>query len=322
MDAMKNRYREQPKSMTAEQRHALAGFWKGSVNWDVSMRDYCTLQAGGSTDALVVASTLAELEKLVRWLQDHEIAWRVIGRGSNILITGKGFHGVLIILGEEFSSIGCRETAADGKTRVAAGAGCSVSRLVGWCGRHSLSGLEFMSGIPGSVGGAVYMNAGAWGSEIGEYIAGVSFVDVQGCFHEVPAEEIDFSYRRIQPGSEQLQHGVIVGAEFLLLPGRQREIFEKCRLYQEQRRKKQPVGMPSAGSFFKNPEGDSAGRLIEAAGLKGLRRGNAMVSPVHANFIVNTGQATADEIIALMQEVQERVFHASGILLEPEVQLL
>lgn len=319
---MGNGSQDNQKTITGEQREALASFFRGMINWDVSMGDYCTLRTGGSTEALVVTPTLDELKRLIRWLEDHEIAWRVIGRGSNILITGRGFHGVLIILGEEFSSVVCSGMEPDGRFRVAAGAACSVSRLVGWCGRECLSGLEFMSGIPGSIGGAVYMNAGAWGSEIGEHITEVLFVDLHGDLHRVPAAEIAFAYRRMVPRDEKLHRAIIVGAEFLLCIGRQREIFEKCRQYQEQRREKQPVGIPSAGSFFKNPEGDSAGRLIEAAGLKGLRRGNAMVSTVHANFIVNTGQATADEIVALMREIQERVFQASGIMLEPEVHLL
>jgi len=308
--------------MTPEQRHALALFWKGQVNWDVPMSNYCTFRAGGRTDALMVVSTLEDLQRLIRWLQENEIAWRVIGRGSNVLITTAGYHGALIILGDAFNRIQTLKTEADGTAVVAAGAGCSVVRLVGWCGRQSLSGLEFMSGIPGSVGGAVYMNAGAWGREVSGCLAGVSFVDVRGGLHKVPAGEIDFAYRRMQPRRKELEGAVIVDAEFLLRPGRQRDIFDQCRRYQEERRSKQPVGIPSAGSFFKNPQGDSAGRLIEAAGLKGLRRGSAMVSTVHANFIVNTGNATADEIVGLMQEVRDKVFHASGILLEPEVHLL
>lgn len=319
---MENGSRHLSNMITAEQRHALSSFWKGQINWDVAMGEYCTLRTGGRAEALVVASSLKELRQLVRWLQENGIAWRIIGRGSNILITGAGFHGVLIILGEEFSSVGRLGNEANGVTRVAAGAACSVARLVGWCGSEGLSGLEFMTGIPGSVGGAVYMNAGAWGSEIGECIAEVLFVDLQGELHRVPAGEIAFSYRRMQPREEKLRQAVIAGAEFLLHDGIRRDIFEKCRRYQEERRKKQPVGIPSAGSVFKNPEGDSAGRLIEAAGMKGYRRGNAMVSKVHANFIVNTGQATADDIVALIQDIQERVFQASGILLEPEVQLL
>lgn len=319
---MENNPQEYHDAMTEVQRQALSSFWHGLVNWDVSMGDYCTLKAGGKADALVVASTLEELRYLVQWLQQQEIAWRVIGRGSNILITSRGFHGVLIILGDEFNAVNVQEKKDVGRAEVRVGAGCSVARLVGWCCKQSLSGLEFLAGIPGSVGGAVYMNAGAWDSEIGDWLTSVSLVDMHGSLHTLAVDAIDFSYRRMQPREETLQQAVIVGAEFLLAEGREREINEKCRQYQDKRRKKQPLAMPSAGSFFKNPQGDSAGRLIEAAGLKGLRRGNAMVSMVHANFIVNTGQATADDIVELMQEVRDKVFQASGILLEPEVHLL
>jgi UDP-N-acetylmuramate dehydrogenase len=286
------------------------------------MGDYCTLRSGGRTGALAVAPSLPELQQLVRWLRNEGIAWRIIGRGSNILIREQGFSGVLIILGEGFGSVARTGKESASGTHVEAGAACPVAGLLSWCGTENLAGLEFMAGIPGSIGGAVYMNAGAWGSEIGEKVAGVSLVDSQGVLHRAAAGELLFTYRRMQPRDEKLRGAVIVGAEFLLQPSRQREILEKCRQYQEERRRKQPLNMPSAGSFFKNPEGDSAGRLIEAAGLKGLRRGDAMVSPVHANFIVNTGRATSEEIVALMQEIQERVLQTSGIRLEPEVHIL
>ncbi len=308
--------------MTQEQRQFLSDSWPGVMNWNVSMAEYCTLKAGGEAEALAVVSSHRELEKLVGWLGEQKIAWRVIGRGSNILVTSSGFRGVLIILGNEFSSVISRECSTEGVILVNAGAGCSVSRLVGWCTQQSLSGLEFMSGIPGSVGGALRMNAGAWGKEIGEYVESVFFVDTEGTFHNVPGSEIDFSYRRMIPRNKHLKNGIITGAEFSLPIGHQRDIFEKCRENQALRREKQPLGVPSAGSFFRNPEGDSAGRLIEAAGLKGMKKGNAMVSPKHANFIVNTGEATADDIVGLMNEIRQRVFEFSGIMLEPEVHVL
>jgi UDP-N-acetylmuramate dehydrogenase len=166
------------------------------------------------------------------------------------------------------------------------------------------------------------MNAGAWGSEIGEYVANVSFVDIEGVLHNVSGSAIDFSYRLMSPKDGKLDNGVIVGVDFSLSSGIQRDIYEKCRDYQARRREKQPMGVASAGSFFKNPEGDSAGRLIEAAGLKGMKRGNAMVSTKHANFIVNTGEATADDIVDLMNDVRQGVFNFSGIMLEPEVHVL
>ena len=310
--------------MSEQQRRALSEYWQGPVNWDAAMAEYCTFRAGGKADALVTVGTLQELSELVQVLNRNEIPWRVIGRGSNILVSDRGFGGVLILLAGEFSQVEQSGGVDDesGMAEVKAGAGCSVSKLVSWCTQNSLAGLEFMAGIPGTVGGAVFMNAGAWGKEIGTCLKSVTYVDRTGSCHELAAEEITFSYRKMEPRNTILNDAIIVGVTLLVSSGRQREIVEECRRNLARRNETQPTGMASAGSFFKNPEGDSAGRLIDAAGLKGLRRGEAMVSPKHANFIVNTGHASADDIIELMKEVRQKVYDATGILLEPEVQLL
>lgn len=310
--------------MTSNQRRELAAFWTGPLSWDISMGDYCTLRAGGRVEALVVASSRPELSRLIGWLGEGGIRWRVIGRGSNLLVSSQGFDGVLIILGGDFCMIeaNAQEQKNEELLRVQVGAGCSAAKLLGWSVLHELGGLEFMAGIPGSVGGAVRMNAGAWGEEIGSVIGEVSFMDREGRVHEVSRDDLQFSYRQMQARQENLRDAVVLGAVFTLRPGNQREIIAKCRDYVARRRQKQPGSVASAGSFFKNPPGDSAGRLIEAAGLKGLRRGEAMVSPKHANFIVNTGKATAEDIIDLMHEVQDRVYRFAGIRLEPEVHLL
>ncbi len=310
--------------MTTARRRDLAAFWPGAIDWDADMAGYCTLRAGGRAEALIKAGSRAELSRLVRWLEDHAVRWRVIGRGSNILVSGQGFRGVLIVLQSDFCAIsrnGGGSAPAAGVV-VEAGAGCTVSKLVAWCSRHGLAGLEFMTGIPGSVGGAVCMNAGAWGQAVGDCLDFVEFVDRQGRSRRVSRSDLVFSYRRLRPRKAALNDAVITGAGFVLQPGDPGEIQERGREYLARRREKQPAGVASAGSFFKNPAGDSAGRLIEAAGLKGFRSGRAMVSLEHANFIVNTGQASADEIIELMGEIQKRVFRASGIMLEPEVHLL
>jgi UDP-N-acetylmuramate dehydrogenase len=288
------------------------------------MADYCTFRAGGKAEALLVASTRTELAKLMHWLCRNKVSWRVIGRGSNILVQSRGFGGIVIVLGGDFCSIDNIDDLETGSQvmKVRVGAGCSVARLVGWCSRHELSGLEFMVGIPGSVGGAISMNAGAWGCEIGESIETVSCIDPEGIIHDVSKDKLDFSYRQLWFKEGSLKDAIIIETVLRLKPGRQKEIITQCRKYLDRRRAKQPLGAASAGSFFKNPPGDSAGRLIEDAGLKGLCRGNAMVSTKHANFIVNTGQATADDIVELMREVQEKVYIHSGVLLEPEVQLL
>jgi UDP-N-acetylmuramate dehydrogenase len=179
-----------------------------------------------------------------------------------------------------------------------------------------------MSGIPGSIGGVLRMNAGAWGDEIGDLVRRVTVMDRDGDFYELRREELEFTYRRMTPANQGLRKAVIIDALLQLRPERQREIIARCRDLVTRRRQEQPVGMASAGSFFKNPPGDSAGRLIDAAGLKGLSRGDAMVSPRHANFIVNTGSASADDILGLMHEVQEKVFASSGVRLEPEVHVI
>ena len=165
------------------------------------------------------------------------------------------------------------------------------------------------------------MNAGAWGYEIGERLRELELVDYSGRLYRVPVSELTLSYRKLALREGDLNRMVIASAIFTLVYDREKQIRERCNQYLGRRRGKQPAGVHSAGSFFKNPQGDSAGRLIEAAGLKGTRCGQAMVSPVHANFIVNTGKATAADIIGLMQQVQETVFQQFGIKLEPEVQI-
>ncbi|HHO48081.1 MAG TPA: UDP-N-acetylmuramate dehydrogenase [Desulfobacteraceae bacterium] len=307
-----------------ELQQTLSSFWTGTLSWDFSMADYCTMKSGGRAAALVVATSGPELSGLIVRLEENSIRWRVIGRGSNILIPTEGYDGVLIILGGDFCAIAGDPVLSgdDGRQTIRVGAGCSAAKLVGWSVVHQLSGLEFMAGIPGSIGGAVFMNAGAWGSEIADVIEKVSFIDRRGRFHDVGREDIEFSYRRMRPGDQALEGAVVVGATFSLRPDSKRRIIERCRSHVAGRRRKQPLNVASAGSFFKNPPGDSAGRLIEAAGLKGLRKGQAMVSPKHVNFIVNTGRASADDIVELMREVQERVYRFSGVRLEPEVHLL
>jgi UDP-N-acetylmuramate dehydrogenase len=303
--------------MSSDQRQQLSSFWHGPLSWDVPMGRYCTFRAGGPAEALLMASSVPDLSRLIGWLTEQSVPWRVIGRGSNILVGSRGFAGALIILEGEFRRIR-REDAYT----IRVGAGCPVGKLVGWCVRNGMAGVEFLAGIPGSVGGTVRMNAGAWGGEIGSLVEAVTFVDRTGMAVQMPGSELEFSYRRMRPRRPDLEDAVVVEVVLALRPGRPREILDRCRDLLVRRRAKQPKGQPSAGSFFKNPPGDSAGRLIDAAGLKGLQMGGAMVSPKHANFIVNTGAATADDIIGLMREVQARVYHFSGVRLEPEVHLL
>ena len=310
--------------MAALNSHArdLAHFWKGRILWDSPMAQFSTLKVGGPAEAIVSVTNEDELKTLIRWLKKNDVGWWVVGRGSNILVPDRGLAGVIILLEGEFSTIekvlAPTLTPQEKKVFIRAGGGCLLTKLVRYCTSQGLSGLEFGVGIPGSVGGAIVMNAGAWGHEIGSRVDAVVLMDSNGEIMSVPGKNLGFSYRKwAMP-----QNTVLLSAIFSLIPGRKDDIKATCKKYQELRIKNQPVAEPSAGSFFKNPPADSAGRLIEEAGLKGCSIGGAKVSEKHANFIVNTGEASAADILNLMQVVQQEVYKRFGIKLEPEVHIL
>jgi UDP-N-acetylmuramate dehydrogenase len=310
--------------MNQKQRDRLSENWPTEMRFDVPMASYSTLRAGGQAEALIDVHTLAELRELLVQLHEEQLVFRIIGRGSNILVSDSGYPGVVIRLKGEFSSIHLLDSN-NASVVVRAGAGCPVAGLVSWCGKQGLSGLEFMAGIPGSVGGALRMNAGAWGGEIGERLQAVDFVDRHGQLRHIPVSALRLSYRAMEFAAEEtgkMDSMVVSSATFRMLLGEREAVRSRCTQYLKRRRGKQPAGVASAGSFFKNPEGDSAGRLIEAAGLKGACCGQAVVSSVHANFIVNTGKATATDIVRLMEQVQREVFQQFSVRLEPEVQIL
>jgi len=300
----------------------LAEFWPGEIRWDHPLAAYTTLGVGGAVEALLTPAGEKELTVLLPWLAARHIPWRVIGRGSNILVPDRGLTGVAIILGRDFEQVAAlplpNGDAGGPAPAVRAGAACSLARLVGFCTEAGLSGLEFLTGIPGTVGGAVVMNAGAHGREIRGPLLEITVIDDRGEMRRHPARDLPFGYRAWGGHPSW----VVTGATFALVREDRPVIESRCRALHQQRQATQPLQAASAGSFFKNPPGEAAGRLIEVAGLKGLRRGGAMVSEKHANFIVNTGRATAADILALMREVQERVLAATGIRLEPEVRIL
>jgi len=281
------------------------------------MAAYATLKVGGLADALIEPESKEDLFLLVSRLSVEGVPWQVIGRGSNILPADQGVEGVVIVLGRKLAQI--REVDGEGAPgRVQVEAGCSLAKLVHWCAGRGLSGLEFSFGIPGSVGGAIIMNAGAWGGEIAQVVTEVELLDDAGHLETRPLTADDFCYR----GWRRPHGKVVVSGTFCLTPDQEVEIRRRCHRYARLRAAKQPKGVASAGSFFKNPEGEAAGKLIELAGLKGWRVGDAEVSPVHANFLVNRGQARAEDFYQLMQVVQARVKAHSGIDLLPEVKFI
>jgi len=300
----------------------LSRFWRGTIFWDSPMSQYSTFKVGGPAEAVIPVVNTADLKGLVRWLKDHNIDWWIVGRGSNILVPDKGLAGVIIILRGEFSLIekltGPTPMPGEDNVSIRAGGGCPLPRLVSYCTTQGLSGLEFAVGIPGSIGGAIVMNAGAWGSEIGSLVAAASLMDSNGNVLTKQGKSLGFSYRKWSMAPKTL----VLSATVTVRPDSKIKIKALCRKYQELRQKKQPFTDPSAGSFFKNPPAHSAGRLIEQAGLKGFSIGGAQVSEKHANFIVNTGTACAADILNLMHTVQQEVYKRFGIRLEPEVQIL
>ncbi|MCI5158126.1 MAG: UDP-N-acetylmuramate dehydrogenase [Candidatus Electrothrix sp. AUS1_2] len=305
----------------------LAKGWPAAMQFDVSMASYSTLRAGGKAAALIDVHTLADLRVLLERLHEEHLVFRVIGRGSNILVTDKGFPGVMIRLKGEFERIELVEDAGSGSLRqegllVKAGGGCPLGRFLSWCTQQGLAGLEFLTGIPGSVGGAVRMNAGASGGEIGDRLHALALLDARGNLITVSRSDVQLSYRKAELAGKNFDALIVVSACFCLLPDTQEGICSRCADFLAQRKGKQPAGAASAGSFFKNPSGDAAGRLIDAAGLKGHCCGEAMVSPVHANFLINTGKGTATDILNLMELVQDRVFQMFAVRLEPEVEII
>lgn len=298
-------------------KQSIMRLWHGEVLWDCSMEQFSTFRVGGPATAVVFPSSEEDVALLVKGLRQDNIPLRVIGKGSNILVSDKGFLGVVIVFGQRFSKINKIDSHGE-KEEVRVESGCGLSKLCNWCTENGLSGLEFLAGIPGSVGGAISMNAGAWGKEISDSIRSINFINKRGKTFSLNRQELDFSYRHL----DREKGSIILSAVFQLCKGHQDEIASKCKEYMKQRKENQPQGMASAGSFFKNPAGHkAAGFLIEKAGLKGFRVGGAMVSDVHANFIVNTGDATAQNLFELMRIVQKKVKGDFDVYLEPEVDI-
>lgn len=282
----------------------------------VPMSRFTTLRVGGPAEALVCPTSPLEVARVMKWAKQRGVAVSVIGAGSNLLVRQGGIRGLVMRIGPPMERWDAREE--NGRIHLKAQAGLPLPRLLGQAVRSGWGGLEFLVGIPGSLGGAIAMNAGTPEGCMGDLVEEVTWVDDSGGVVTRGRADLDFSYRRLNR-----PHGMaIVEACLALTPRDPREVWEGLRQRMILRRRTQPYGSPSAGSVFKNPPGDHAGRIIEELGLKGLRRGGAMISFLHANFIVNTGWATADDILALIHEVRQRVERSCGIHLELEIHVL
>lgn len=277
------------------------------VSFSVTFKELTTIRVGGPPWAIFYVDHQKALIKLLQELKQASIPWVVVGKGSNLLASDEGFEGVVISLRGKLANLQINGSV------LRTGAGLSLSLLMNKAIRYGLGGLEFLVGIPGTVGGAVRMNAGAFGREIKDLLMEVELCSSEG-IHVRRVGELSFGYRY----SSIPQDAVITNVSFLYEKSSPQQIREKMRTYIKRRRELQPVGY-SMGSVFKNPPGEYAGRLIELAGLKGKRIGGAFVSEKHANFILNDGTATSKEIMALIDLIRKTVQEKTGISLELEV---
>ncbi|MBQ3078576.1 MAG: UDP-N-acetylmuramate dehydrogenase [Clostridia bacterium] len=278
------------------------------------MAKYTTFRVGGPAELLYLPKTEEEIAECIKICRLHDVPVTLIGNGSNLIVRDGGIKGVTIRLAENFAGV---EVMGN---RITARAGESLARVSNAAKRASLTGLEFASGIPGSLGGAMAMNAGAYGGQMSDVVVSARVLDIKSLeIRMYNLEALEMGYRTSRPLKEG---GVVLSAEMALEKGNIAEIGEKMDELNRRRREKQPLTYPSAGSTFKRPEGYFAGALIEKAGLKGVSVGGAQVSELHAGFIINTGNANAKDILALIELVKKRVYEDSGVMMETEVRVL
>jgi UDP-N-acetylmuramate dehydrogenase len=295
---------------------ALRAVLGARIRVDEPLARHTSMRVGGPADVLAMPESAVQLAEVLARATAAGVRVTLLGGGSNVLVGDGGIRGVVVKLGRGFSAIDWAETAAGPRAR--AGAAVQLGRLARAAVARGLSGLEYAEGIPGTVGGALFMNAGAYGGDLSGVVDAVEGVVPGGGCVELRGDGLRFRYRRAE-----LPRGFVVTAVAFALTRDEADAV-RVRMNEARRRRLagQPQGNPSAGSIFKNPNGDFAGRLIEGAGLKGTRAGRARISDRHANFIVNEGGARAADVKALMEVAQREVWERSGVWLEPEVQLV
>ena len=285
----------------------------GEIRFDEPLRDHTSFRIGGPVEALVAPGSRAELRRVVDFAAGRGVPWLVLGRGTNLLVKDGGLRGIAL------KTSSCLRGLSFSGCEAQAGAGLSLAELASQAADRSLAGLAFAAGIPGTLGGGIYMNAGAYGGELSQVVTGVTaYYPGQG-ERAWRADELALEYR-----ASRFQHetAIIEEATLQLSPGDEKVLREEMADYAQRRRAKQPLSLPSAGSVFRRPPGRFAGTLIEEAGLKGARVGQAQVSELHANFIVNLGGSTAADVLGLIELVQREVLARTGIALEPEIRVV
>lgn len=290
-------------------RSAVAGL-KGVARFNAPLKEYTSFHIGGPADVLVEPVDTEDIVQLVMQAHAHKLPIFVLG-GTNVLVRDKGIRGVVVNLAK------LRAIKEEPGSVLYAEGGVGMPTLIGYAIRRSLAGLEWAAGIPGTVAGCVVMNAGTRLGEMKDTVKAVRIVTPSGAVIDCPAPDIAFSYRRAQ-----LPAGIVAGVWLQLKPGVRSDIEKVVKDYLRYRRNTQPLALPSAGCVFKNPPNDSAGRVVEAAGLKGAHVGDAEISDKHANFIVNQGHASARDVLALIKKVRAQVARKTGVKLELELKLV
>ena len=285
---------------------------KDNVLKDEPMKNRCTFKTGGNASYFVMPENASQVADTIKFAKDNNIKYFVIGNGSNLLVSDDGYDGIIICIGKNMSDI-----KVEG-TKITASAGATLAKVASVALKNSLCGFEFASGIPGTIGGAVYMNAGAYGGEMKQVVTKTTYIDNDGNIKQVEGDNHLFGYRT----SVFKNGGIVVECEIQLQKGIDSEIQALMTDFNNRRKEKQPLEYPSAGSTFKRPEGHFAGKLIEDAGLKGYRFGGAMVSEKHAGFVINYDNATATDILNVMDHVKKEVYMRFGVELEPEVKIV
>ncbi len=284
-----------------------------SVLFFEEMKKHTTFKIGGPADIFVDAESTDEVLSAIKLSKKASLPYMIIGNGSNLLVSDKGIEGVVICIGNRMNKI----TVKDNIMEVYSGALLSV--VSNTAQKNSLTGLEFAAGIPGTLGGGIYMNAGAYDGELKNVVRSVTYIDDEGNLKKANKDELQFSYRHSMFSDKRY---AIISAELELEFGKPDEIKAKMIELNKRRCEKQPLEYPSAGSTFKRPEGHFAGKLIQDSGLMGYSIGGAKVSEKHAGFVINTGDATAQDVLDLIKHIQKTVFESFGVMLEPEVRLI
>ena len=295
------------------QRNISAFFPEIELRFDELLAKHTSFRIGGEAEVMAFPKYANELSALLKKSALLDWKFAILGAGTNVLAPDEGVRGLVICLKDCLD--GMRQTD---ETHIQVMAGVTMSRAAVFAANLGLAGMEFAHGIPGTVGGGVYMNAGAYGGEISDICESVQVMDYSGEVKTLSRDQMDFSYRH---SCLEGREAVVVSAVFELIPGSSDEIRSKMKDFQQRRMASQPLDLPSAGSAFKRPSGGYAAALIDQAGLKGYRIGGAAISEKHAGFAVNLGGATAADVKALLTQVSETVYNSTGILLEPEIRI-